>query len=75
MRATSKREGGTLTHLLQGQGAKIKIRQFNFELTFNGLICKRKWFISMLTIVHFGDLWANQVNVGFLQQLYLKNEK
>ena len=51
------------------QNKKIKIRQFNFELTFNGLICKR--FISTLTIVYLGDLWVSKVSVrfSFLQQL------
>ena len=27
----------------------------------------------MLTIVRFGNLWANKVSVGFLQQLEYKN--
>ena len=52
--------------------AKIKIRQFNFDLTLNALICKRKWFISMLTIVFWGNLRINKVGVYFLRKLDLK---
>ena len=28
----------------------------------------------MLTLVRFGDLWVNKVNISFLQQLDLKNK-
>ena len=28
----------------------------------------------MLTIVSYGDLWVNKVNISFLQQLDLKNK-
>ena len=50
------------------EGAKIKIRQFNFKLTFNDLVFKGL-FISMVTIVRFGDLWVNKFSVNFLWQL------
>ena len=61
---------------LAPEGTKIKIRQFNFKLTFNGLICKgndlsQRWLV---TIVCFGDLWVNKFSVSFLQQLDFKNK-
>ena len=51
----------------------MKIRQFNFKLTFNGLICNGNGLSQGLTRVCFGDLWVNKVSVSFLQQLDVKN--
>ena len=58
---------------ISAEGAKIKVRQFNFELTFSDLICAGKGFISKLTIVRFGDLYGLTWSVlAFLNNCTLK---
>ena len=55
------------------KGAKIKIRQFNFELTLNGLISNGN-DLSQCSIVRFGDLWVNKLSVSFCNNWTLKTK-
>ena len=43
----------------------------NFELNFNGLMCKGN---GLFQFPRFGDLWFNKINISFFKQLNLKNK-
>ena len=43
----------TLSFMQTAKGAKIKISLFNFELTFNGSICKKMVYLN----AHYSVLW------------------
>ena len=52
----SSRAGSKINRLISAQGANLKIRQFNFNLTFTVLICKGNYrLILTLAIVSFRD--------------------
>ena len=66
-----------LTHQHRGEGAKIKIHQFNFELTFSGLISKGNDLSQcspQCALWIYGLTIYLQVSVSFLKQLDLKNK-
>ena len=63
-----------LLNPFRAEGEKIKIRQFNFELNFNRLICKGNGLSQCSLLCAFGNLWVIKVSISFLQQLDLKNK-